>query len=164
MAKHLITEENRERIPGRGKSNKTRILEGIRAAAMLDSGDIHESDFKKRSDYLSALEDRFWKHIAIEAATNEKNGPMLLAKMMDKGWSNMKPIMESQSFDFDPAGTQAEQARQILEAASKGLLSPDVAKTYLEALASLAKVEEVTEIKAELEQVKAMIEELRSGD
>lgn len=160
----VITKENRHEMPARGKSNKTRILDGIRAAAMLDTQDINESDYKNRSEYLSALEDRFWKHIAIEAATNEKNGPMLLAKMMDKGWSNMKPVMESQSFDFNPEGTQAEQARQILEAASRGLLSPDVAKTYLEALASLAKVEEVTEIKRELEEVRAMIEELREQD
>lgn len=160
----VITKENRHEMPARGKSNKTRILEGIRAAAVMDTENLSESDYKNKTEYLAAIEAKYWEYCARAAVTDEKNGMTIVKAMMDKGWSNMKPVMESQSFDFDPAGTQAEQARQILEAASKGLLSPDVAKVYLEALASLAKVEEVTEIKNELEQVKAIIEELRSSD
>lgn len=154
MAKNktTITPELRERLPGRGLSNKTRILNGIRAAAVMDVGTIDTSG-KTESQVRELIEEKFWQYIATQATVDEKNGAMLLKAMLDKGWSNMKPVMESQQFDFDPEATQAVQARQILKAASDGMIAPDVAKTYLEAMASLMKVEEITDLKERLEKL-----------
>lgn len=158
MAKNktTLTPELRERLPGRGLSNKTRILNGIRAAAVMDV-DLIDTEGKTPSEVRELVEEKFWEYIAKQVRDDEKNGAMLLKAMLDKGWSNMKPVMESQSFDFDPDASQATQARQILKAASDGHIAPDIAKIYLEAMASLMKVEELTELKDRLDKLEAAL-------
>lgn len=158
MAKNktTLTPELRERLPGRGLSNKTRILNGIRAAAVMGASGVN-ADGKTDSQVREEVEELFWKYVAEQSVGDDKNGSMLLKTMLDKGWSNMKPVMESQSFDFDPDASQATQARQILKAASDGHIAPDIAKIYLEAMASLMKVEELTELKDRLDKLEAAL-------
>lgn len=129
----------------RGKSGRTLVLEGIMAAIPdIDTPDKAQSEFFKMVSKRAFCED-------------DKDSAMLAKWLGDKGYANLKPVMEKVSFDFDESGTPFEQAAQVLKAASEGYISPDIAQMFVSSINGLVKIEEVTEIRKELEELKELV-------
>jgi hypothetical protein len=51
----------------------------------------------------------------------------------------------------------AEQAAQVIRAASDGVIAPDIANIFVSSIAAMLKIDEVTEIRKELDQIKEML-------
>lgn len=68
-----------------------------------------------------------------------------------------KAVLPLVNFDFDPKSSPKDQASQVLEAAAKGEVFPDIAVIFINAISSMLKIEEVTEIRKELDQIKEML-------
>ena len=150
-----ITKENRDRMPGRGRSNKSLILEALRRESFEN---LTENSSNEESTVA------FFQHIIRRARSGEadKDSGMLLKWLGDKGWASLKPVMGAVEFDFDANATESEQAKQILKAASEGHITPDVAQMFVNMMTGMLKIEEVTEIKEELIQLRDMIESMRN--
>ena len=74
------------------------------------------------------------------------------------GWAlPKKPTMPTIEFDFKAGSTPSEQAAQILKETSKGKIAPDVAQLFINSIASMMKIEEVTEIAERLEEIEKMM-------
>lgn len=151
MAKTKTTLKPGDNLPPRGKSNKTRLLEAIRQECLLN---LSPDSTKEEAEIAH------FRHVAMRAYSGEadKDSGMLLKHLGDKCWPNLKPVMGTVEFDFDPSADESTQAKQILAAASSGIITPDVAQMFVGMMASMLKVEEVTEIKDRLERLEELLE------
>lgn len=137
--------------PGRrrGKSKKSLILDAMKEQALMGLNDDSSYDEAEKA---------FFGHIALRAFNPEdQNGGMCLRLLADKGWSNIKPTMEHVEFMFDENAEPHIQAAQTMKAASDGVIAPDVANMFIGSIASMLKIEEVTEVKKELERIKEIL-------
>ena len=89
-----------------------------------------------------------------------KAGDMQAAKaLLDRVLPALKP--ESQAIhlpELVAAGTMAEKARAAIDAAGAGAVSPSAASDLVSAIASAARVVEVTELQQRLEAIKRQLQ------
>lgn len=122
----------------RGRSNRSKVLDGIKAAILCDTKEKAEAEY--------------FRHIALRAFNaDDKDSPMLLKLLGDKGWGSAKPVMDTVSFEFPENGTPAERAFAVVEAISSGTLSPDVGAMIVGIVKDAIVIEESTELKARIE-------------
>lgn len=133
----------------RGRSKRNLILEAIKEASLMEANpDSSNEDVEKL----------FFTHIAKQAANPEsENFGMCLKLLADKGWSSIKPTMEHVEFTFDENAEPHIQAAQVMKAASDGVIAPDVANMFIGSIASMLKIQEVTEL---ADRLKAIEEQL----
>ncbi len=108
----------------RGKSPKTKILEALRRS--------------------SKSEDDFWDVLVKRAL--DPDDPVALKEVLARLSPTKKATMPKIEFVFDANATPSIQASQILAAASDGIIPPDVAQVFISSIATMMKIEEVTEI------------------
>lgn len=116
---------------GRGKSERTKILE-----AMKSEG---------------TSEEEFYQLLVRRALNPEDNfgAPELLKRMAPLAKATL-PLVE---FPFDEDAKPSSQAAQILDAASNGMIPPDVAQSFISSVSSMLKIDEVTELQKRLEAI-----------
>ena len=56
-------------------------------------------------------------------------------------------------FEFDENAAPNVQASQVMKAVSDGLIAPDSGQMFISSIASMLKIEEVTEIKDRLDKI-----------
>ena len=151
MGRSSTTLKEGDNLPARGRSNKTKILDAIRQESLEDLTEDHTRD---------EAEVAWFRHIVKRAKNpDDKDSAMLLKWLGDKGWSNVKPTMERIEFELSEGGTPLEQANQVLKAASLGVIPPDTAQVLISSIGSLVKIDEVTEVRKELEEIKKVLNE-----
>lgn len=112
------------------------------------------------------------RHKGIATITNSlfnkaKNGDtacsiFFLKNRDNRNWQE-RPDKRCQ-FDYDPKAPLNIQAQQILTAASDGKISQDNAHGLISALSDIAKLEEFSEIRQELDEVKRLLNERRGPE
>lgn len=129
----------------RGRSFKNKMLDIIREEALIEAKpDMSDKDAEKA--YLT--------HFARRAFNAEDNAsPMLSKELLSKSYPSLKSTMPTVNFDFTVKATASEQANEIIKAASEGVIPPDVAQIFITSLASMMKIEEVTEIANRLTEI-----------
>lgn len=149
MAKTKTTLKKGDNLPGRGMSNKNRVLEGI-----LASGLAGLSSNATRDD----AEIAFFKNIADRAFDSEdKDSGMLLRFLGDKAYSSMKPTLGRVEFEFDVKASPSKQASQVMSAAASGEIAPDIANMFVSSIASMLKIDEVTELQKRIEALEKVM-------
>lgn len=127
----------KERKP-RGRSNRSKVLDGIKAAISCDTPEKAEAEYFKR--------------VALRAFdSDDKDSPMLLKLLGDKGWGSAKPTMDTVEFEFPVNGTPSERAFAVVEAISTGVISPDIGAMVVGIVKDAIVIEESTELKARIE-------------
>jgi hypothetical protein len=63
----------------------------------------------------------------------------------------LKARVEPVEFDLDPGGSYTDQARQVMAAISLGEVAPDVGKMLIDGIASMARVDELDDIRQRIE-------------
>ena len=137
-------------LPARGKSNKSRILEAMRAESFQGL----TKDSKKDEAEIA-----FFRCI-VKRATNpdDKDSSMMIKLMADKGWNNLKPTLDPIHFDFPSGGTPTQKAFAIVEAISNGAISPDVGQVVIGIIKDAVIIEEGTELKERIEAIEKALE------
>jgi len=159
MAKNQTSLKKGENLPPRGKSNKNRILDAIRSESIKELLELHGEPTRDQA------EEAFFSHIAKRAFNiDDKDSGQMLKVLADKGWSSVKPTMERVEFEFNSTATPDRQASQVLEAASMGLISPDVANMFIDSIAKMLKIDEITAIKNRLEAIEKALDERNSKE
>lgn len=136
----------------RGRTKRNVILDAIRDAAILEV-----KDDATRDD----IEQAFYKHVAIRALNpDDASSAMLTKTIIERMLPPIKPSSERVYFEFDLTLPPAKKADQIIKAASKGNLPPDIAKIFIDVITSRMKIEEASEVKDKLEKLELFV---RSG-
>lgn len=143
-----FTPESRKKVPPRGKSNKNRILDAITKKGLLQL---------KKGATRDEAEEAVFGFLA-ESAFNPSEDQSFISstcmnQLMKKGWPDLKAVDPAVKFDFDPNGTPLEKATQIMQAISDGEVPPGTGVNLLSAMASVMKIEEVTEISRRLDEL-----------
>lgn len=120
---------------GRGRAERTKLLEA----------------FKK----VGKTEEGFYEHL-VERAFNPED-TFAAKEVLTRLFPADKSTMPCVEFEFDETKSPKEKADQILKAASRGELPPDVAMMFIGAITSSLKIEEVTELKDRIEKLEAEI-------
>lgn len=127
----------------RGRGKKSLMLEAIRATC--------------------GSEEAFLQKVVTIGVGNPSDGidpnPTLLNMVLQRIEPPLKANNECVNFEFDPSLKPHEQATQVLNAASDGVIPPDVAAMFISSIQSMLKIEEVTEVKQRLDEID---EKLRS--
>ena len=147
--KTSITPEKRAEMPPRGRSKKTLILESVKESAMLELTPSATNEDAEKA---------IFKHLSKSAFNlGDDDRGLCLKILMDKGWANVKPSSELVEFEFDIKAKPHIQASQIVNAASSGQIPPDIANSLVSSIASMLKIEEVTEMTRRLEEIEKQL-------
>lgn len=122
----------------RGKAERTKLLEAFKREGKTEEG--------------------FYQVMVEKAFNGEDN--FARAEVFKRLYPIAKPTMPPCEFEFNPNGTPAEKANDIMNAVSNGEIPADIGLSLMSAMASMLKIEEVTEIKDRL----AKIEEALNAD
>ncbi len=123
---------------GRGKSFKTKLLEVIREESLIGASPKTTPEEAEKL-YLT--------HFAKRAFDVDDNASGTLGKeLLSKSYPSLKSTMPTVDFEFSAESTPLEQANQILKAAADGIIPPDVAQIFITSIASMMKIDEITEI------------------
>jgi len=145
MATSSSTLKKGDNLPSRGRSNKTIILEMMREKGLL------ELTVKSTKE---DAEKAFFHNVAQSAFTpDDPNRGMCLKLLTDKGWASLKPSNETVNFEFDKELPPHKQAAQVMDAASKGDLAPDIANTFIQSIKAMIDIEEYTNLKERIEKL-----------
>lgn len=120
----------------RGKAERTKILDAMKRES------------KSEEDFYDLLVRRAFN------PDDSFGAPELLKRLAPLSKATM-PLVE---FDFDSSATPSEQASQILDAAASGQIPPDIAQTFINAIASMLKIDEITELQKRLESIEEQLE------
>jgi len=144
-----MTSESRKKMKGRGKERRTIILE-----AMRDSNSFGALE----SDTVAEVENKYWKHICDISVDKDHPDRQMFAKVIsDKVAPNFKPSLERVKFDLDTTKSSSEQSEQILKAIASGEVPADVGKMLIEAIASIVKIDEYTELKDRIDNLEGVL-------
>jgi hypothetical protein len=136
MPKSSTTFKKGQDKPGRGKSFKNKLLTVIKENSLIGASPKITDD---RAETL------YITHFAQRAFDKEDLASSALAKeLLSKSYPSLKSTMPFVEFDFDAKTTPSKQASQILDAAAKGIIAPDIAQIFLSSIASLMKIDEIT--------------------
>lgn len=145
MAKTKTTLKKGDKLPNRGKSFKTLLLDVIREESLLE---LNASSTKEQADKA------FIKHAATRAfTTSDPNSAMLLKEFMSKSYPSLKPTLERFSFSFPKSGTDSQKALSIVEAISSGELPPDVGQLVMSIIKDNSVIEANSDLKDRIEQI-----------
>lgn len=138
MARSSTTFEQGQDKPGRGRSFRTKLLDVIREESLIGA---NKETSKENTEKL------YIKHLAVRAFDISDPASATLSKeMLNKSYPSLKSTVPLVEFEFDVGATPSVQASQVLNAASCGRIPPDTAQIFISSIASMMKIEEVTEI------------------
>lgn len=145
MAKTKTTLKKGDNLPGRGMSNKNRVLDGILASsrAGLRVGATRDE-----------AEIAFFSHVSDRAFDSEdKDSGTLLKFLGDKAYSSMKPTLGCVEFEFPSEGTPTDKALAIVNAMASAKLPPDIGTLMIGIIKDSVVIEEGTDLKARIESI-----------
>jgi hypothetical protein len=130
----------------RGKDKRTLILDAIKKKSLIGLN---------KDSTIDEAEEAFFGHVAQRALDpNDDNSPMFTRLLADKGWASVKSTYELVNFEFNKEASVYEQAAQVIEAVSVGNIAPDIASNLISSISAMVKIQEVTELTQQLEEVK----------
>lgn len=148
-----ITSERRKELPSRGKAKKTLMIDAIRA--VCDGG---EEEFLQK---VVAIGLGGWTKPdkKDEEPIFQQPNQVLLSLALNRIEPPLKPVSPMVDFAFDPKSKPHEQATQVLSAAADGVISPDVAKMFIESIATMLKIQEITDFEDRLKAIEDAAEQ-----
>lgn len=127
---------------------KSRLVDVIQKEAMLLVG----PDATRQ-----VAEEAFITHLAERAFDRtDPASSILLKELVSRSYSSVKPAHEPVKFDLDLDASPVDQVKQLLVAASQGLLSPDVAVMFVGVIKAGIEIAEATDMKQRVEHLEAM--------
>ncbi len=135
---------------GRGKSFKTKMLDAVRREALLG---VDDTDMD-----LQEVESRFISHLTKRALdVDDKDSSFLLKEIIGRCFSPLKATLPTVEFEFDANASPSEQVTQLMDAASKGEISPDIAISFVHAVKAAVEIEEFTDLKERIEKLEQLV-------
>lgn len=153
-SKTTITKETRERMPGRGKSFRTRALNALREKSLLG---LKEGATRCDAEqaFVELLVD---KAISPEDGEDQK---FWLNILISRGWAPLKQTSEPIVIEgFPESGSLLDKANAIVNAVAAGLMPVEIGASFVTALKATIDIETSTELKDQVEELKLALEKL----
>jgi hypothetical protein len=143
--KNQIDKDKRKDLPPRGKGKKTLMLEAVRATCGSES--------------------EFLQKVVQTAIGDDKAKPnmQLMTLVLQRIEPPMKSTLPLVNFEFNENSKPHEQAAQVMKAVSDGDIPADVGGMFVNCITSMLKIEEVTSIKEDIDEIKKALEEQGDG-
>lgn len=122
----------------RGKAERTKLLDALKRKG------------KSEDSFYDEMLDRAFNK-------DDPASPALLKEVISRLYPTSKATLPTVEFDFDENGTAAQKAAQILKAASEGVIPPDVANTFIAAISNTLKIDEMSDLRSDVEEIKAIL-------
>ncbi len=133
----------------RGKAFKTKLLETIRSESLLD--------VSKAASY-ETVEKAYLSHLAKRAFdVEDQSSGTLLKELLSKSYASIKAVMPDIEFDYEISKSPVDQVNQIIYAASKGQIPPDIASIFIQSIKAASDIEINTELKNRIEKLEALV-------
>lgn len=152
MGKPNITPESRKKMPPRGRSKFSLLMDVIKESSMLN--------LTKKATQEEAQK-AFMKHVASRAF--EPSDPVsgqLLSSLINRCFPAIKPVMPECDLGFANGDSIDDMAAKIVSAAGSGTVSPDVAAALMGLLKDKAIINEKGELMRRLEELE---ERMKNG-
>lgn len=147
-----ITPDIRKKLPPRGRSKFSVLLEVIKENSMIGlTPDATQEDANKA----------FMRHVASRAL--EPSDPVsgqLLSNLVSRCFPAIKPVMPECDLGFANGDSIDDMAAKIVSAAGSGTVSPDVAAALMGLLKDKAIINEKGELMRRLEELE---ERMKNG-
>lgn len=151
MGKPNITPEKRKKMPPRGRSKFSLLMEVIKENSMLELTPKATQEEAQKA---------FMKHVASRAL--EPSDPVsgqLLSSLINRCFPAIKPVMPECDLGFTDRDSIDDMAAKIVSAAGSGTVSPDVAAALMGLLKDKAIINEKGELMRRLEELEKRIED-----
>ena len=149
MGKPNITPESRKKMPPRGRSKFSLLMDVIKESSMLDLTPKATQEEAQKA---------FMKHVASRAF--EPSDPVsgqLLSSLINRCFPAIKPVMPECDLGFVDGDSIDDMAAKIVTAAGGGAISPDVAAALMGLLKDKAIINEKGELMRRLEELEERI-------
>lgn len=144
-----------DRLPPRGRSKRTLILESLKQCGLLALPDGATNE---------QIEKAWFARIAKVALDDEhKDSGLCKQALMDRGWSKLKPESDPIEFDFDINASAIENANAILAAAADGFMSVEDVTKLMGAIKDTIAITESTELIKRFEAIVESFEALKKS-
>lgn len=140
MAKTKTSFDGTQKRTSRGLSDRTKILNAMKRAGKTENG--------------------FYDFLVSRALDVDDN--FALKEVLARISPLKKAVMPSVEFDFDVNTSPASQVSQLLDAASKGEIPPDIASTFIQSVKAAVDIEEATDLKERIESLEKLLNERSS--
>jgi hypothetical protein len=127
----------------RGKSKRTLMLDAIRQQCGTKEKPGDEMDY-----LIKVVEASLGDNLADPPLPPN---PALMAIVMNRIEPPLKSTFPMVEFDFNAKSTPSDQASQVMAAAAKGEISPDIANMFVSSIANMLRIDEVTELQKRIE-------------
>ena len=139
MAKNSTTfGKDNQPNKGRGKSERTKILEAMERAGKTENG---------------------FYDLLMEKAFNPEDN-FTFKELLNRMSPIPKAVSPIVQFDFDETGTPHEQAKQIIKAMADGKVPSDIGKMFVDSIQAMLKIQEVTDIDERLRAIEEMAKDV----
>lgn len=140
--------------PKRGKAKNTLMLDAIREVCTGGEGEFLQKvvTYAMGQDGEIETED-------VAAVPATPPNPVLLTLVLNRITPPLKATMPLIEFDFNVNAKPHEQASQVMDAVSDGVMSPDIGAMFVSSIKSMLDIEEHTELKARIEKLEEMLSE-----
>ncbi|MGL5293291.1 MAG: hypothetical protein ACRC9V_05940 [Aeromonas sp.] len=151
MGKPNITPEKRKKMPPRGRSKFSLLMEVIKESSMLElTPKATQEDAQKA----------FMKHVASRALKpSDPVSGQLLSSLINRCFPAIKPVMPECDLGFSDGDSIDDMAAKIVSAAGSGTVSPDVAAALMGLLKDKAIINEKGELMRRLEELEKRIKD-----
>ena len=149
MGKPNITPDTRKKMPPRGRSKFSLLMDVIKESSMLELTPKSTQEEAQKA---------FMKHVASRAL--EPSAPVsgqLLSSLINRCFPAIKPVMPECDLGFADGDSIDDMAAKIVSAAGRGTVSPDVAAALMGLLKDKAIINEKGELMRRLEELEARI-------
>ena len=149
MGKPNITPESRKKMPPRGRSKFSLLMDVIKESSMLDLTPKATQEEAQKA---------FMKHVASRAF--EPSDPVsgqLLSSLINRCFPAIKPVMPECDLGFANGDSIDDMAAKIVSAAGSGTVSPDVAAALMGLLKDKVIINEKGELMRRLEELEERI-------
>lgn len=130
MSKFSSENQPKERR-GRGKAERTRILEALERESQTEEG--------------------FYDELIRRAFNPDDN--FAFKEVIQRLSPLKRATMPTVEFEFDEEALPHIKASQVMKATADGIIPPDVANMFVSSIASMMKIEEVTELSRRLSEI-----------
>lgn len=153
MAKKNQTSFDKDNQPEnrtpRGKSKKTLMLDAIRQQCGTKDKPGDEMDY-----LVKVVEASLGDPLADPP---QLPNPALMAIVMNRIEPPLKSTSPMVEFEFNVESSPSDQASQVMAAAAKGTIPPDIANLFVSSIASMLKIDEVTELQRRIDALEKVM-------
>ena len=120
-----------DNLPGRGKSERTKILEAMARVGQTEDG--------------------FYELLATKAADPKDN--FTFNELLKRLSPTSKAVAPTVKFNFPDKAKPHEQASAVMLAVADGLIPPDIGSMFIGSIKSMIDIEEYTDLKDRIEKL-----------